>query len=63
MLQPPVAMLCDVKRVYLFVHAFACLINSTILNRMTFLDNRLFIQRAKNCEGESYFLAESSLQS
>lgn len=63
MLQPPTDALCDVRRVFVSILVFACLLNSTLLNRMTFSNNRLFSPRAKNCKGKSYFLAESRLQS
>lgn len=45
------------------VHVLVCLINSPLLTSMAFWDNWLFSPRAKNCAGESSFLAEASLQS
>lgn len=63
MLQPPIDTLCAVRRAFVSVLVFACLISSTLLNRMAFSNNRLFGPRAKNYKGKSYFLAESSLQS
>lgn len=46
MLQPPIAMLCDVNKVCICVsvHGCVCLINSAFLNRMTFLGNRLLTE-------------------